>query len=331
MKSFAVWIKSALFAIAMTGCVSASLAAPLREINFRMEWIPSGMYAPFYLAVNSGDFTKVGLKVNMLSGNGGFAAIDEVTAGHADMGMASCGGLAIAISKGRAVVSVGQYIERSTWAFFVPADGNIHTFKDLAGKTVVVSPNSSEVMLLPAILQYAGLQPDALLKIAVDPSQKVATYGRRQVDVVVTSAPFGGPLINEVRPSRMLKWADAGYVMPDFCIFARKQTVKDDPQMIKAFLQGISQGIRDAVRNPDAAVDATVKDNPFVKRQEVAEQWKLTTQFLTTSANSQCPIGWHPASEWKEGLATLKKYVGIDGDVSDLSRFYTNQFFDSCQ
>lgn len=74
-------------------------AAQPREVNFRMEWIPSGMYAPFYLAVNSGEFEKNGLQVNMLSGNGGLAAIDEVTAGHADMGMASCGGLAIAIER----------------------------------------------------------------------------------------------------------------------------------------------------------------------------------------------------------------------------------------
>lgn len=209
---------------------------------------------------------------------------------------------------------MSQYIEKSTWAFFVPADSNIGSMKDLKGKSVVIAPNSAEVMLLPAILKFAGLPADAMHKIAVDPSQKVATYGRKQVDVVVTSAPFGAPLIQAVRPSRVLNWADAGYVMPDFCIFARKDTVQNNPKMIQSFLAGISTAIQQAVKEPDAAVDATVKDNPLVKRDQVAMQWKLTAQYLTTDANKNCPIGWHPATEWKQGLETLKKYVGVDGE-----------------
>jgi NitT/TauT family transport system substrate-binding protein len=319
-----------LGAAALFTVVQAVQAADQKDVKFRMEWIPSGMYAPFYLASDAGYYAEQGLHVDMLNGNGSLAAIDEVNAGHADFGMASCGVLATAISKGRPVVSVAQYMAKYSWAFFVPKGSGYKSIKDLAGKSVVMSPNSSEAVLLPAVLETAGLKPDAMRIIAVDPSQKISTYGRGQGDTVITTVAYGGPLVDAARPSDILPWADAGFVMPDYCIFTRADVVKNNPELVRKFLTATFKGVTQAQKTPDAAIDATLKVNPLVKREQAAAQWKLTTEFLRSKNSGTCALGWHPPKDWSAGLATLQKVAGLQGNIPDSNQFYTNQFISPC-
>jgi len=304
---------------------SGSAAQP-RAVRFRMEWVPSGMYAPFFLAVSEGYYSQNGLSVDMLNGNGSLSAIEDVTSGQSDLGLASCGALAIAISKGRPVVSVAQYMAKYSWGFYVPRDLAAKSVKDLAGKSVVMSPNSSEGVLLPALFEIAGMPQDAMRKIAVDPSQKVATYGRSQGDSVVTTAAYGEPIVQAVRPSKLLLWADDGFVMPDYCIFTRAETVKQDPALISAFLQGTFKGIAEAQKSPELAVDAVSKLRPIVVKDASRAQWEMTTRFLHSDNTGSCLVGWHAPKDWEKGLATLKKAGAIQGEIGAASTFYTNQF-----
>jgi NitT/TauT family transport system substrate-binding protein len=267
----------------------------------------------------------------MRDGNGSLAAINEVTADHADLGMASCGALATAISKGQPVVSVAQYMAKYSWGFYIPKDSEAKTIKDLAGKSVVMSPSSSEAVLLPAVMEIAGLKPDGLRKIAVDPSQKIATYGRSQGDSVITTVAYGDPIVQDVRPSRFLLWADAGFVMPDYCIFARAETVKNNPQMIQKFLAAAFKGIQEAQSNPTRAIDATLKQRPLIKRDQTVKQWALTMQFMRSENSGQCATGWHPPKDWSAGLTTLQKYAGLQGDITKSDTYYTNQFIPACK
>ncbi|MFP5496354.1 MAG: ABC transporter substrate-binding protein [Gammaproteobacteria bacterium] len=320
----------------LTSCFSLfssaqASAAGEKEVKFRMEWIPSGMYAPFYLAQSKGFYQAQGIDMKMLNGNGSLAAIDEVNAGHADMGMASCGVLATAISKGREVVSVAQYMGKYSWAFFIPKDSGIKRISDLAGKSVVMSPNSSEAVLLPAVMESAGLKPGALRVIAVDPSQKIATYGRGQGDTVITTVAYGAPLVEDARASDILPWAEVGFVMPDYCMFTRKEFADQQPDLVKKVVSATIQGIDEAQKNPAEAVDATMKVNPFIKKEQTTAQWAQTTQFIHSAAAANCPIGWHVPEDWSAGLETLQMYAGLQGDIKDASKFYTNRFVPACQ
>jgi len=213
-----------------------------------------------------------------------------------------------------------------SWGFYVPRDSTAKSVKDLAGKSVVMSPNSSEGVLLPALFEIAGMPQDAMRKIAVDPSQKVATYGRSQGDSVVTTAAYGEPIVQAARPSKLLLWADDGFVMPDYCIFTRVETVKKDPTLIKAFLQGTFKGVAEAQKNPELAVDAATKLRPILVKDATRAQWDMTMRFLHSDNTGSCAAGWHAPQDWEKGLATLKKAGAIESEIDDASKFYTNQF-----
>ncbi|NYT43886.1 ABC transporter substrate-binding protein [Alcaligenaceae bacterium] len=310
--------------------IQNSHAADTKNVRFRMEWIPSGMYAPLFLTIHAGYDKEQGIKIDMRDGNGSLAAINEVTGKHADLGMASCGALATAISKGQPVVSVAQYMAKYSWGFYIPADSEAKTIKELAGRSVSMSPSSSEAVLLPAVMEIAGMKQDDMRKIAVDPSQKIAVYGRSQADSVITTVAYGDPIVQDARPSKYLLWADAGFVMPDYCIFTRTDTVENNPQMIQKFLAATFKGIKQAQSDPDAAIDATLKQRPLLRREHTAKQWMLTSEFMRSENSGQCPMGWHPPEDWSAGLETLQKYAGLQGDITKTEAYYTNQFIGAC-
>jgi NitT/TauT family transport system substrate-binding protein len=302
-----------------------------RALRFRMEWVPSGMYAPHYLVNAAGYDKERGFQLEMLKGNGSLAAIEEVNAGHADAGEASCGALATAIGKGRPVVSIAQFTAKYSWGFYIPKESPANSIKELAGKSVSMSPNSSEAVLVPALLNLLGMKEDALRKVFVDPAQKIATYGRGQADSTVTTVAYGDPIVQRARPSKFLLWADAGFVMPDYCIFAQKEKVESNPKLIQDFLSAFFKAIDEGVRNPQAAVDATIKLNPLVQKDDVATQWDLTKRFLHSADTEGCSVGWHSSKDWRAGLETLKKYGGLEGDISSLDKFFTNKFVPACK
>lgn len=309
-----------------TQATDSSDGGEATQIRFRQEWVPNGMYAPFYLGVANGTFAKQDLDLKMLKGNGSLAAIDEVAAGKADYGMASCASLALAIGNGRDITSIAQYTGKYSWGFYIPADSSATSIADLKGKTVVMSPASSEAALLPAVLEKAGLSRDGMKNLAVDPSQKVSTYGRSQGDSLVTTVAYGEPLVQAVRASKVLLWADAGFVMPDYCLFAQQKTVTEKSEQTQKFLDAAYASMKAAADDPDAAVAAAMKFDPLLKKADTAAQWKETQRFFFTDETKDCSHGWHSQSDWDAGLKTLRDFADLKGD-QPTSEFFTNNFF----
>ncbi len=161
----------------------------------------------------------------------------------------------------------------------------------------------------------------------VDPSQKVPTYTRGQADVVVSTYPYADPLIQEQRPSNAILWSDSGFAMPDYCIMVSREKLEKDPQLISRFLRATYAGSAEAAKRPQEAADAALALNPLLKKTTTQRQWQLMAEMFYSDETKDCPHGWHSPKDWAKALETLQKYGGLEGAISDQSRFYTNQFF----
>lgn len=318
----------AMLAAGHIGITPALAQAPSPiPIKFRMDWVPSGIYAAFYYAKQRGYYTRAGFDAEIIPGNGSNATMDALVRGDIDFGFASCWGLAVGIGKGRDVVSVATFTGRNGFSFIFPAKSNIETLADLKGKTIVVSPASLDTLLFPSVLTKAGLPADLMRRVSVEPAQKVPTYVRGQADVVVSHIPYAEPLIQSQRPSRYILWASTGFVLPDFCIATSRERLKKDPAMIERFLRATFEATKAAQEHPADAAAAGVELNPILDPAVTERQWRLMTEFFFTDSTKACPHGWHSPEDWAKGLAVLKEDAGLEGDIADQSRFYTNQFF----
>ncbi len=320
------WLISGLLAFALV----QQAIAQTRPVKMRLDWVPTGMYAPFYYGQQRGYYAKEGMSLEIAPGNGSSATMEGLMRGDLDVGFVSCWGMAVGIGQGRDVVSVATYTGKNGFAFFYPANANVKSLKDLAGKTIVVSPASFDTLLFPAVLAKAGLPADLMKRVNVDPSQKVNTFVRGQADVVVTHYAGSYPQIQPQRDVQYTSWGSTGFVLPDYCLAVKRERLEKDPQFIEKFLRVTYAAIKDATANPADAAAASVEYVPLLDRATTERQWRLMTELFFTEDSKSCPHGWHSPSDWTQALETLKTYGNLQGDTANHARFYTNKFF-PCQ
>jgi NitT/TauT family transport system substrate-binding protein len=290
-----------------------------------MEWVPSGIYSAFYYGRQRGLFEKEGLAVDILPGTGSNFTVDAVQRGEIDFGFASCWATAVGISKGREVISVATFTGKNGFGFFYPADASITSLKDIGPRAIVVSPGSFDTALIPAVFAANSI-PDQMKRLNVDPSQKVPTYARGQADIVVSHVAYADPLIQKQRPSKVIRWSDSNFVLPDYCIIASNERVRNEPKLVEAFLRATYEATRLAAIDLDGAAAAAIALNPLLELGTTREQWKLMTSLFFTEDTRRCRHGWHSKEDWTKALRVLKEYGGLEGSIDDQSKFYTNQF-----
>jgi NitT/TauT family transport system substrate-binding protein len=328
MSRAASTIGRALLATALlTFASSAVFAQSPKKIKFQMDFVPQGMYSGFFWAQSKGYYKAENLEVEMIDGKGSALTIEAVANGNIDIGEANSGVAALAIGQGREIVSVGMYIGRSTFGFFVPVDGPIKSIKDLAGKSLVMTPSAPEGVLLAAVMKQVNVDANTIQKIAVDGSQKLSTYARGQGDAMVTSIPFGDAIVQPQRKSNTLPWTSVGFVLPDYSFLVQRKTLESDPAMIAAFLRATYRGVAEAADKVDEAVNNYVKERPLLKFDVAKQQWVGFTTFFCSEGMDGKLLGYHSPQDWKIGLETLRDYSGLTGSL-DAKRFYTNQFFE---
>lgn len=318
---------AALLGLVVALCAPAVQAQNPQKVKIRTEWIPNGIYGGLYYGQQRGVYAKEGLSVEVLPGNGSFATMDGLARGDIDFGFVTCWSTAVGISKGRPVISVGTYTGKIGFAFYTAKDSGVRSLKDLAGKTIVVSPAGFDTQIFPAVLASNGLPPDLMKPLNVDPAQKIPTYTRGQADVVVSTYPYADPLIQEQRPSNVMLWSASGFTMPDYCIVTSKEKLEKDPQLVARFLRATYAASAEAAGKPQEAADAALELNPLLNRNTTRRQWQLMSEMFYTDETRGCPHGWHSSKDWAKALETLQKYGGLEGSIADQSKFYTNRFF----
>src|SRR6185503_52028 len=195
------------------------------EVRFQVDFVPQGLYSGFFYAMAKGYYTAEKLDVEMVDGRGSALTVEAVASGNVDIGEANSGVAALAIGQGRDIVSVGMFLGKSTFGFFVPQNSSTNSIKSLAGKSLVMTPGTPEAFMLPAVFKLAGVDFDKeVQKIAVEAPQKLTTYARGVGDSMVTSLPYGDPIIQPLRASGTLPWTDVGFVLPDYSFLVKRST-----------------------------------------------------------------------------------------------------------
>jgi NitT/TauT family transport system substrate-binding protein len=140
----------------------------------------------------AGIFRKHGLELELLYTQGGGETLQAVISGSVDIGIAAgTGGVIGAYAKGAPLRIIAAGVTgASDLYWYVPADSQIRSFNDVAGKTVAYSTNgaSTHITLL-ALLKHYGIKarPLAAGASAVTLTQAMS----RQIDVGWASPPIG--------------------------------------------------------------------------------------------------------------------------------------------
>lgn len=311
------------------GTVATTRSALAQDkLKVMTDWSPHGMHAGLFLAKQKGWFQEAGLDVEILDGKGSTATIQQVGAGQIDVGFAQLAAMAVARSNGVPLTSIACYVRAGDNGVMVPKGAGYKTMKDLEGKRVAYAAASTTGPFMDAFLKASGTSRDKMTLVNVDAGSLVNVYTSGNVDAVSSTVAFFLPIVEKVRPSEGIMWADAGLRLPGYGLLVQQRMVAERAALLQKFVPVVNRAWSYIFDNHvDEAVDAILKQRPNEKLDPAVlkAQVQLYMPLFTTPATKGKPMGWQAEEDWAAALKAMED-AGVIKPGSKPSDYFTNQF-----
>jgi NitT/TauT family transport system substrate-binding protein len=254
----------------------ASVEAHAADVNLITDFGYNGRHSYFYVALDKGYYKLEGLDVTILRGQGSIDAIKKVASGAATIGFADAGALVLARSNDSIPVKLLAIVyAKPPHAIFALADGNIKTPKDLEGKTVADSAFSAIPLIFNVYAQATGIDPKKVKWVSAESASLPSLLATGRVDAI-GQFTVGEPLIEaSVKPRKLVRLA----YKDGNGIIATEQTIKDNPDLLKAFVRATLKGMRDAFANPADAGAIMSKYHKQISPEVAAGETELVKEL----------------------------------------------------
>jgi NitT/TauT family transport system substrate-binding protein len=306
---------------------SARAAGPLKQVSMTLDWIFQGPNVGFMLAQDKGFYREAGLDAAITPGKGSGSTAQLVASKAAQFGFADGYVVGNGVAKGMGLKSVGSIFRRNPAAVVVLADSDIKSPKDLEGKSIAITAGSAQFQQWPAFVKGAGLDESKIEVVNVDPAGVGVALISNKVPAIAGFAQGYVPSI-EIRGKKEVRifwYADYGVTVVSNGIIVHQDLLKNDPELVRAFVTPTIKGFLYARKNPDEAV-ATVKKyletvDPVITRREMDLSWKT---WVTPNTKGKA-LGWASDVDWVETVKVLKQYGAVTGHI-EANELYTNEF-----
>ena len=153
----------------------------------------------------------------------------------------------------------------SYMGILVPANGPIKMPKDLAGKTIGVTAAGGDTPFFPAYCKAAGVDFSSVKVVSLDSQIIEQSVINGQVDCMVAFGMSSIPnFVTQNFPVRLLKFSDFGLQFYWVNTMVRSTYVKKNPQLVADVQEGLMEGMKWTMLNPEEAVERHLKEHPEI-------------------------------------------------------------------
>ena len=310
---------AALSALGLGGVAPAF--AQLTDVKMVLNWKYQGPQGWFFLAQDRGYFADEGINIIMDQGNGSGAAVPLVANGTYDVGFGDINALVqlAATQDGDMPVGVYMMYNQPPFTIAVKSDSGINTPKDLEGKMLGGAANDGALKLFPAFCKIAELDCSTIEITNMQPNLREQMLMNGDVAGVfgyVNTIRFSAMLmgVDTDKDIKFINYGDYGMDLYSNAIMVSHTMATEQPELVKGLVRAIDKGLRDALEDPKAAVDAMIKLEPLLDYDI-----ELARFYATLSAEMGHPevatIGFGAVDEVR-----LAKSIDILVDANDLPR-----------
>ena len=317
---------------------SLALAAPAlsqgpTKVTFTTSWVPEGPNLFAYIARDRGIWKKYGLDVSVARGAGSGGAAQAVGAGTFMFGMGATPTVMAQAARGLPITCIGQINYDALMGVGLLADSKIATPKDLEGKKLGASVSSGEYPFLPLYAQRAGFDFSKLQLVLLDSKVRDRALIEKLVDGVSAFGTSTIPsLVSNGVNVKFLLFKQAGLEFYGQSLTTQPSRVKNDPQLVEAFVAGAMEAIKYSMTNPDEALALFLKANDEVAMTSSGKEYVRIGLGLTNLTNlvpevERNGFGYADPAKIKAQAELILKYgVGADARMPNLDELFTNQF-----
>jgi len=327
------WIPLAAIALAY-GCSSGGTETTadggLRKVSFNMAWLPQGSMSGVLVAIEQGLYRDAGLEVDAVRGFGGIRTVNEIDQGMFDFGYGDPLAVTLNRSHGGQAVMVGAL--NQTWPAalcYVKGRHEIETPADLVGLKVGGGRSSPMQVLLPAWLAANEVDGDDVTLMQLDPAVVVASLIEGQIDAGECWRANSIPLFEKRAEEAgveigWLEYAAFGMDIYGSGLVASEALVRDEPEVVRSFLDATYAGYAFALENPDEAARIVVDQYPVldldVTRQQIDE-----LSALLVGADGATTLGSLAGDKVERTLALVAESYELETPV-EAQELYTTSF-----
>ena len=320
--------------LAAAGLSVSAIAQAEDDVRLRLNWMYYGSHAGFALGKDKGYYKEQGINLDIRSGNGSGSAHRLVANGDSTFSYGSCASMTNLAAQGAPLVSVAVIDAMGTEAIIVRPDAGVSKIGDLKGKSLLTTANAGVNTFFPLVLKNAGLVESDVGITNVPDGALVSSY----LQAAGGSVGILGGL--DDKPAEIkanggadpvtFPYSDYGVNQVGYCIVAHKDTVANNPDLVKRFVAATVQAYKAAEADPDAAV-ASMADIVGGTMAEDAGKAQaravldVTLGVLYSAGNKDKVLGLNVPSDWEDMLALMKTYNELKTD-QPATAFYTNDF-----
>jgi NitT/TauT family transport system substrate-binding protein len=323
-----------LTAALMIGAVLPSAANAADPVRLRLNWMYYGSHAPFALGKDKGYFRDAGIDLDIRSGNGSGSAHRLVANNDSQFSYGSCASMVNLAAKGAPLISVAVIDAMGTEAVIVRPDAGVSKLGDLKGKSILTTANAGVNTFFPLVLKNGGLAEGDVKITNVPDGALVSSYlqgagGSVGILGGLDDKPAEIKANGGAQPVTFA-YSDFGVNQVGYCIVTNTETLKNNPDLVKRFVEATLKSYKEAEGNPDAAIAAMAdivggtmaEDQGKAQARAVLD---VTLGVLYSKANTDKKLGLHVASDWDDMLNLMKKYNDLQTD-KPATAFYTNDY-----
>ncbi|GAA1742155.1 ABC transporter substrate-binding protein [Aeromicrobium alkaliterrae] len=290
------------------------------DLTVQLSWIKNAEFAGEFFADSKGYYTDAGFSSVTLNAGPG-ATENLVLSGNADFGLTNAVTVGQIVAEEDAPLKIiGTTYQKNPFTILsLQSGGNIATVEDLKGKRIGVQAGGNEV-LFDALLAANDIDPSEVTKVPVEYDPAPLVNG--EVDGFLAYVTNESIIVeSQGLPVTNLLFADNGLPFVAESIIATDETIANEPEKVKAFLEAEILGWKDACNDIEGgaalAVDEYGKDLGLELDKEV-QQATIQCEELILTEDVQAN-GFFTITDdlIDENMATLAA-AGIDLEAEDI-------------
>jgi len=277
-------------AVALVATSALGLAqAQNTPIKFQLDWRFEGPAALFLSPAAKGYFKAAKLDVTIDAGNGSGGTVTRVASGTYDLGFADMAALmefhANNPDSPSKPVAIMMVYNNTPASVMVLKKSGIKTLADLSGKKFgapVFDAGRRAFPIFAKANHITGVQWTAM-----DPPLRETMLARGDVEAI-TGFTFTSLLNLEARGVKaadvlVFPYADHGVKLYGNVIIASPKILKENPAAVKAFLLAFTQGVKEVLAKPEAAIESVRQRDGIIN---VALETRRLKLAIDTAVNS---------------------------------------------